>query len=44
MLESDLLQYDVDAAKQVENFGREYGQFKPFVDTVLSLIRAFSRR
>lgn len=44
MYESDLLELDVDAAKKLENFGREYGQLKPFVDTVLSLIRTFARR
>lgn len=44
MLESDLLQYDVKAAEQAENFGREFGQYKPFVDTLLSLIRTFVRR
>lgn len=44
MLESDLVGFDVKAAQKLENFGREYGQMKPFVDTILSLIRTFAGR
>ena len=44
MLESDLLNFDVKAAKQAENFGKEFSQYKPFVDTILSVLRTFSRR
>lgn len=42
-LESQLKQYDVQAARDTGNIGRSAGQFKPFVDMVTSIIRS-SRR
>lgn len=39
--ETDLLDLDLDAAKKLDNLGREYGQLKPIIDT---LIRIISRR
>jgi hypothetical protein len=37
--EADLTMLDVKAAMQLENIGREFGQLKPFIDTLLRLIR-----
>jgi hypothetical protein len=43
MLESDLLNFDIKAIQQAENFGKEFSQFKPLVDVILSAIRIFKR-
>jgi SepF-like predicted cell division protein (DUF552 family) len=43
MLEGDLLTFDVKAIQQAENFGKEFGQYKPFVDAILSAIRTLKR-
>lgn len=37
--ETQLLGFDVDAAKKFENFGREFGQYKPIVDLILRVFR-----
>lgn len=42
MLESDLVQFDINAIKQAENFGKEFGQYKQAIDTLLDLANLFS--
>lgn len=37
--ETDLLDLDLDAAKSLDNIGREYNQLKPIVDLIRSFIR-----
>lgn len=43
MLESDLLRIDRDAQLKAEGFGRDFGQYKPMIDSLLSLIRMLKR-
>lgn len=43
MLESDLLDFDVKAIQKAENFAKEFGQYKPVVETILSAIRTIKR-
>ena len=43
MLESDLLNADVEALKKSDNFGREYSQFKPLIDSIIGIIRLLKR-
>jgi hypothetical protein len=43
MLESDLLSFDVEAAKKFDNFGREYSQYRPIVDLIKSIFMSRSR-
>lgn len=43
MLESDLLGFDVKAATDAGNLGRQAGQYKPVVDAILSAIRTLRR-
>lgn len=38
--ETQLINYDVDAAKSLGNIGRESGQFKPILELILGVIRA----
>lgn len=42
--ETHLINLDVKAADQVGNFGREFGQLKPFIDMVISVIRGIRGR
>jgi len=44
MLEGDLLQLDKDAINKAENFGKEFGQYKPMIDSLLQVFRMLSRR
>jgi hypothetical protein len=37
--ETELLDLDIDAAKSLDNIGREYNQLKPIVDLIRSFIR-----
>jgi len=41
--ESDLVAADLAAIKKAENFGKEFGQFKPLVDTVTNILRMLKR-
>ena len=41
--ETDLLNADVAAVKAAENLGRDFGQYKPLVDTVVNLLRMLKR-
>jgi len=43
MLESDLVRIDRDAQLKAEGFGRDFGQYKPMIDSMLSLIRMLKR-
>ena len=44
MLESDLAGFDVQAAKDLGNLGREAGQLKPVIDAVLTAAQIFGTR
>jgi hypothetical protein len=44
MLEADLLGFDVKAIETAENFGKEFSQYKPFIDFLLSLSRQLTRK
>lgn len=41
--ETDLLNADVAAVKAAENLGRDFGQYKALVDTVVNLLRMLKR-
>ena len=41
--ESDLVAADLKAIKQADNFGKEFGQYKPMVDTVMNIFRLLRR-
>jgi hypothetical protein len=41
--ESDLVAADLKAIKMAENFGKEFGQFKPLVDTITNILRMLKR-
>ena len=43
LLESDLLTIDRDAQMKADGFGREFGQYKPMIDSLISLIRMLKR-
>ena len=43
MIESDLLDIDLKAQQKAEGFGRDFGQYKPMIDSLLSLIRMLKR-
>jgi hypothetical protein len=43
MLEGDLLSLDKAAITQADNFGKEFGQFKPMIDSLISIIRMLKR-
>jgi hypothetical protein len=43
MIEGDLLVLEKDAILKAENFGKEFGQYKPMIDTLLQFIRLLSR-
>ena len=44
MVEGDLLTLDKEAILKAENFGREFGQYKPLIDSLISIFRMLSRR
>jgi hypothetical protein len=41
--ESDLAAADLKAIQMAENFGKEFGQFKPLVDTITNILRMLKR-
>lgn len=41
--ETDLLNADLDAIKASENFGKEYGQYKPLLDTISQLLNLLNK-
>ena len=41
--ESDLLAADLKAIQQADNLGKEFGQYKPLVDTVMNIFRMLRR-
>jgi len=43
LIESDLVQADLNAIKKAENFGKEFGQYKPLVDTITNILRMLKR-
>jgi hypothetical protein len=43
MIESDLLSLDKEAILKAENFGREFGQYKGLIDSVVSIVRMLKR-
>jgi hypothetical protein len=43
MLEGDLLTLDKAAILKAENFGKEFGQYKPMIDSLISVIRMLKR-
>jgi hypothetical protein len=43
MLEGDLLSLDKAAITQADNFGKEFGQFKPLIDSLISIVRMLKR-
>jgi hypothetical protein len=43
MLEGDLLTLDLKAMNQADNFGKEFGQYKPAIDTLLGIIKSLRR-
>jgi len=44
MLEADLLNLDKEAILKAENFGKEFAQYKPVIDSLISVFRMLSRR
>ena len=43
MIEGDLLTLDKQAITDAGNFGKEFGQFKPLVDSIISIVRMLKR-
>lgn len=43
LYEADLLKYDLDAIDLSGNLGKDFGQFKPIIDTVMSIVRILKR-
>jgi len=43
MVESDLLNLDKEAMLKADNFGKEFGQFKPLIDSLVGIVRMFKR-
>lgn len=43
MLEGDLLQLDKNAINKAESFGKDFGQYKPMIDSLISVFRMLSR-
>lgn len=43
MIESDLLNLDKEAMLKADNFGKEFGQFKPLIDSLVGIVRMFKR-
>lgn len=43
MIESDLLSLEKDAILKAENFGKEFGQYKPMIDSLVQFFRLLSR-
>jgi hypothetical protein len=43
MIEGDLLGLEKAAILKAENFGKEFGQYKPALQTLLDALRAFKR-
>lgn len=41
--ESDLVAADLKAIQMAENFGKEFGQYKPLVDTITNIFRMLKR-
>lgn len=41
--ETGLLKLDEEAAKKLDNMGREFGQLKPFIDTIVQMLRVNRR-
>jgi len=41
--ESDLVAADLKAIKMAENLGKEFGQYKPLVDTITNILRMLKR-
>ena len=44
MLEGDLLQLDKNAINKAESFGKDFGQYKPMIDSLISVFRMLSKR
>jgi hypothetical protein len=44
MLEGDLLSLDKEAIVKAENFGKEFGQYKNAIDSLLSVFRLLARK
>lgn len=43
LYESDLLKYDLEAVDLSGNLGKDFGQFKPIIDTVMQIVRILKR-
>ena len=43
LIEGDLLNLDKQAITDAGNFGKEFGQFKPLVDSLISIVRMLKR-
>jgi len=43
LIEGDLLKLDQAAIDKADNFGKEFGQFKPLVDSIISIVRMLKR-
>jgi hypothetical protein len=41
--EADLLTLDLAAIKKADNLGKEFGQYKPIIDTITSIVRMLKR-
>jgi nucleoside 2-deoxyribosyltransferase len=41
--ESDLVAADLKAIQMADNLGKEFGQYKPLVDTVMNIFRMLKR-
>jgi len=43
LYESDLLKYDLEAIDLSGNLGKDFGQYKPIVDTIMQIVRILKR-
>jgi len=43
MIEGKLLNFDLESIKSTDNLGKDFGQYKPIIDTIISIIRSLKR-
>ena len=43
MIEGDLLNLDLKSFKATDNLGKDFGQYKPIIDTIMSIVRILKR-
>jgi hypothetical protein len=43
LIEGKLLNFDLESIKSTDNLGKDFGQYKPIIDTMISIIRSLKR-